>query len=42
MTILKRAGDVRNSLSIIYGASGNQSYEEEDLHLLRFMANLLG
>jgi hypothetical protein len=31
MTILKRSGDVRNSLSIIYGASGNQSYEEEDL-----------
>ena len=31
MTILKRAGDVRNSLSIIYGASGNQSYEDEDL-----------
>lgn len=31
MTILKRAGDVRNSLSIIYGASGNQSYEQEDL-----------
>ena len=30
MTILKRAGDVRNSLSIIYGASGNQSYEQED------------
>ena len=31
MTILKRSGDVRNSLSIIYGASGNQSYEDEDL-----------
>jgi hypothetical protein len=30
MTILKRAGDVRNSLSIIYGASGNQSYEQDD------------
>ena len=31
MTILKRAGDVRNSLSIIYGASGNQSYQQEDV-----------
>jgi hypothetical protein len=33
MTILQRAGDVRNSLSIIYGASGNQSYEQESCRI---------
>jgi len=30
MSIVKRAGDVRNSLSIIYGSAGNQSVEDED------------
>ena len=29
MTIVKKSGDVRNSLSIIYGSAGNQTYEEE-------------
>jgi hypothetical protein len=40
MTILKRAGDVRNSLSIIYGASGNQSYEDEDLSSISLYGEL--
>ena len=32
MTIVKKSGDVRNSLSIIYGSAGNQTYEEKDLN----------
>jgi hypothetical protein len=40
MTILKRSGDVRNSLSIIYGASGNQSYEDEDLSSISLYGEL--
>jgi hypothetical protein len=41
LSILKRAGDVRNSITIAYGSAGNQSNSDSDLTQLAYMVNWL-